>query len=148
MPRLYRQAPLNSIWEGSGNVICLDILRALGREPESATALFAELGAAMGADARYDALIASLQADLASGQGDPSLLEARARCFADKLAVALQASLLLSGGDDTAAAAELFCATRLGRGVGVGFNYGATLDAEGVGGGVIDGVLDRAVPRL
>src|SRR5690606_15273890 len=58
MPRLYRQAPLNSIWEGSGNVQCLDVLRALRKEPETRDALLAELAAAKGPDAHYDAALA------------------------------------------------------------------------------------------
>ena len=129
-------------------MICLDVLRALGREPESVKALFAELGAASGADSRFDALLASLQADLASSAGNASGLEGHARCFVDKLAVALQAALLLRGGEATAAAAELFCSTRLGRGVGVGFNYGASLEVGAPRSALLEAVIERATPRL
>src|SRR3954447_19206597 len=75
MPRLYRQAPLNSIWEGSGNVIALDVLRALGRSQESLAAVGAELELARGADARFDGAVKRLHAEL----GDPDGLEPRAR---------------------------------------------------------------------
>src|SRR3546814_1481200 len=68
LARRYRQAPLKSIWEGSGNIQCLDVLRALAREPESGAALLAELEVAAGMDAGYDAWLSGLKTDLASGQ--------------------------------------------------------------------------------
>jgi putative acyl-CoA dehydrogenase len=108
MPRLYRQAPLNSIWEGSGNVIALDVLRALGAGSASLAAVTAELDAARGADGRYDAALKRLAAEL----GDPDQLPLRARRIAGQLALCLQASLLLQHGP--AAVADAFCATRLG----------------------------------
>jgi putative acyl-CoA dehydrogenase len=108
MPRLYRQAPLNSIWEGSGNVIALDVLRALGSGSASLAAVTAELEAARGADARYDAALKRLAAEL----GDPEQLPLRARRIAGQLALCLQASLLLQYAPS--AVADAFCATRLG----------------------------------
>ena len=88
MPRLYREAPLQSIWEGSGNVAALDALRALTRQPETAEAFFAELDQARGADHRLDDAVDRLRKDAA----DPS--EHAARRLAESLAVTLQASLL------------------------------------------------------
>ncbi|MEV7212559.1 isovaleryl-CoA dehydrogenase [Kitasatospora cineracea] len=108
MPRLYREAPLVSIWEGSGNVAALDALRAMARQPESVAALFAELDTASGLDAHYDTALAGLRKDLA----DPEQLEYRARHLVERLALTLQASLLLRHGHP--AVAEAFTATRLG----------------------------------
>ena len=108
MPRLYREAPLQSIWEGSGNVAALDALRALRRQPESAEAFFAELDLAAGADRRMDEAIARLRKDAA----DPAEAGAQgARRLAEAMAVTLQASLLIRDGDP--AVAEAFAATRL-----------------------------------
>lgn len=89
LPRLFRQSPVNGVWEGSGNVICLDVLRAMRRSPESVDAFLAELGEASGRDPRYDTALASLTAML----GDVD--EARARRTVERMAVLLQASLLL-----------------------------------------------------
>ncbi|MBL8665333.1 MAG: acyl-CoA dehydrogenase family protein, partial [Candidatus Odyssella sp.] len=108
MARLYRDAPLNGIWEGSGNVICLDVLRALAREPESREALAAELAAAKGADRRYDAFIAALAADLAQ---HGAAGEFAARHLVERMALALQASLLRRHAPN--AVADIFVATRL-----------------------------------
>jgi putative acyl-CoA dehydrogenase len=96
MPRLYREAPLNSIWEGSGNVICLDILRALSREPEAAEALTRELRSAFGADKRLDHYVDETVADLEtqlkiSLKNGASEIEGQARRLAERLALALQA---------------------------------------------------------
>ncbi|MGY5883047.1 acyl-CoA dehydrogenase family protein [Modestobacter lacusdianchii] len=107
MPRLYRQAPLNSIWEGSGNVIALDVLRALGAGSAALAAVRAELELARGADPRYDAALTGLAAELA----DPEQLPLRARRIAGRLAVCLQAALLLRHAPP--AVADAFCATRL-----------------------------------
>ena len=106
MPMLYREAPLNGIWEGSGNVICLDILRALGREPAAGAALRAELMAAMGADRRYDAAI---KAHLDRWPGLPP--EAEARLYAERLAVLFGASVLIREGSP--AMADAWIATRV-----------------------------------
>jgi len=109
LPMLYREAPLNGIWEGSGNVICLDILRALGRDPNAAEALSAELDAAAGLDPAYDSGLASARARW------PSLpAEAEARAFAERFASLLTASVLLRHGP--APLAEGYAATRLGQG--------------------------------
>jgi putative acyl-CoA dehydrogenase len=108
LPRLYREAPLNGIWEGSGNVICLDVLRAIGREPETIEALLAELETTRGTDRRLDEVVAAIGATLGRGEE----LEARARWLTENLAIALQASLLLRNAPT--AIAEAFLATRLG----------------------------------
>jgi putative acyl-CoA dehydrogenase len=107
MPRLFRESPLNGIWEGSGNVICLDVLRAMGREPDSVDAFREEVLAAQGADSRFDAHCLRLDAILA----DADDLEARARRIVEAMALALQASLLIRAG--TSAVADAFCASRL-----------------------------------
>jgi putative acyl-CoA dehydrogenase len=115
LPRLYREAPVNAIWEGSGNVICLDVLRAMTREPDCVPALLGELRAARGADARLDAAVAELESWLAR----PGELEPAARRLVERLALALQASLLLRSAP--APVADAFCATRLGDAGGKGF---------------------------
>jgi len=94
MPRLYREAPLNSIWEGCGNVICLDILRAMKKEPEIAAVLIQEARLARSADRSFDAFVDALEADL------PNAEEATARSYAERLAVALQGSLMIRYGVD------------------------------------------------
>ncbi|MEI2454661.1 acyl-CoA dehydrogenase family protein [Lysobacter firmicutimachus] len=112
LPRLYRQAPLNSIWEGSGNIQCLDVLRALGREPQAAQALLAELDAAAGRDADFDAYSTPLREALS---GRTAICEAQARLWTERLALSLQAAYLLRSGSPLAGA---FCASRLGGGRG------------------------------
>jgi putative acyl-CoA dehydrogenase len=108
LPRLYRQAPLNSIWEGSGNVIALDVLRAMGRQSDSVAAVSAELELARGADGRYDDAVKRLHTEL----GDPDQLPLRARRIAGLLALCLQGSLLLRFAPGEVS--DAFCATRLG----------------------------------
>jgi len=108
MPRLFRQSPLNSIWEGSGNVIALDILRALGREPEAVQALRELLGRAEGRDTRLDRQIARFDSFLEPG----ALGEARARSFAETAVLALQGAILAGYGDGDVF--EAFAAARLG----------------------------------
>jgi len=98
LPRLYRQAPLNSIWEGSGNVQCLDVLRALAREPQSRDALLGELHGAAGMHAGYDA---ALQRAV-DGLGDTGVEEGQARRTSAALAVLLQAAILLRAGSPLA----------------------------------------------
>ncbi|MGH8517190.1 MAG: isovaleryl-CoA dehydrogenase [Panacagrimonas sp.] len=115
LPRLYRQAPLNSIWEGSGNIQCLDVLRALSRDPETREALFAELLAARGADAALDREIAWLQTQL----GEVADLEARSRTVVERMALALQAALLLRAGNG--GVANAFCSSRLAGAHGYAF---------------------------
>ena len=107
MERLYREAPLNGIWEGSGNVICLDALRAMQREPETVGAFLDELRTARGGDSRLDACIGRLATWLA----DPGRLEPVARRVVETMAVALQASLLLRYAPSPVA--DTFCASRL-----------------------------------
>jgi putative acyl-CoA dehydrogenase len=113
MPRIYREAPLNSIWEGSGNVTSLDVLRALARAEGAVGALLAELGAAAGADAALDGAVAALKAQMA-GLETATILEAQheARRLAGRIAVALAAALLVRHGP--AAVADGYCASRLG----------------------------------
>jgi len=128
LARLYREAPLNSIWEGSGNVQCLDVLRAIQKSPESLKALLAEIREARGADARLDTYVNELRAQLER----PDDLEARARRLVERLALALQASLLVRHAP--ADVADAFCASRLagdgGRAFGTlpaGIDFGAIL---------------------
>ena len=108
MPRLYREMPLASIWEGSGNVMCLDVLRAMAKEPDSIPALLNELDHARGADRHYDALLERVQDAL----GDRGDLQYRARTLVEQLALLLQACQLLRFAPDYVSAAV--CATRLG----------------------------------
>jgi putative acyl-CoA dehydrogenase len=108
MPRLYREAPLNSIWEGSGNVNALDVLRAMEREPESVTAFVAEVEGARGADKRLDRSVVELKEQLSNG----AAVEAGARRLVERLATTLEGSLLVRYGDP--AVADAFCASRLG----------------------------------
>ncbi len=105
LPRLYRQQPLQSIWEGSGNVICLDVLRALQRNPESGDAFIAECREAAGVEPRLDAWLTALERELR----DPEEIEARR--LVERMGLALQASLLVRFGDP--AVADAFCASRL-----------------------------------
>jgi len=107
MARLYREAPLNGIWEGSGNVIALDVLRAASRSPQSVPAFLDEVRLAKGGDRRLDRLVAEIEAELAA----PEEYEARARRIAERMAIALQASLLIR--HSPLAVADAFCATRL-----------------------------------
>ncbi|AXE25085.1 isovaleryl-CoA dehydrogenase [Streptomyces globosus] len=108
MPRLYREAPLSSIWEGSGNVAALDSLRAMSRQPETVEAFFAEVGLAAGADRHLDAAVAGLHKQLA----DPAEAEYRARQLAETMALVFQAALLQRHAPG--AVADAFCASRLG----------------------------------
>ncbi len=115
MPRLFRQSPLNSIWEGSGNVNALDVLRALAKSPELLEAYFAELALAEGADRRLDDFVAGVRDEFA----DLEAIELRARRIVEKLALAWQASLLLR--NSPAAVADAFCASRLSAGGGLAY---------------------------
>jgi putative acyl-CoA dehydrogenase len=115
MPRLYREAPLASIWEGSGNVMALDVLRALARTPVALQSFFDEVDLAAGADARLDGFVASLRDELA----EASDLEARARRLVERMALALQGSLLVRHAPP--AVADAFCASRLAGDAGLNF---------------------------
>jgi putative acyl-CoA dehydrogenase len=116
MPRLYREAPLASIWEGSGNVMSLDVLRALTRAPRSLEVFFEEVEQATGADRRLDASLQALKRQFS----DPATLETRARRVVESMALCLQGSLLVR--HSPPALADAFCASRLaGEG---GLEYG------------------------
>jgi putative acyl-CoA dehydrogenase len=133
MPRLFRQSPLNSIWEGSGNVNALDVLRALSKQPEVLEAYFAEIALASGADNRLDAIVTGRQGEFT----DLEAIESRARRVVEKLALAWQASLLIRNAPP--AVADAFCASRLA-GDG-GLAYG-TLPA----GTDFAAIVERATP--
>ncbi|MBK8293522.1 MAG: acyl-CoA dehydrogenase family protein [Solirubrobacterales bacterium] len=109
MPRLFRESPLTSIWEGSGNVQCLDALRAMVKSPASVEVLFNEIGEAGEADSRLDAYVDRLKTAM---ETSPETLEVRARRIVEGLALALQGSLLVRHGDP--AVSDAFCASRLG----------------------------------
>ncbi|MFE3185403.1 acyl-CoA dehydrogenase family protein [Streptomyces violascens] len=115
MPRLLREAPLNSIWEGSGNVQALDVLRALQREPQAINAFLQEVGKARGADHRLDAAIKDLLTELSDLDG----IEARARRLVERMALVLQGSLLVRWAPPQVA--DAFCASRLGGDWGAAF---------------------------
>ena len=106
-PRLFRESPVNAIWEGSGNVQCLDVLRAMHKTPDVVQAFFTELAKARGGHAALDRHVTALQAELADLQD----LEFRARDLVDRMALAMQAALL--GQHAPAAVADAFCASRL-----------------------------------
>ncbi len=108
MPRLFRESPLNSIWEGSGNVQCLDVLRAMVKSPASVETFFAEVEEGAVQEPRLQEFTASLRTEL---PGDLETIESRARRLVEKMALALQASLLVRYGDE--AVADAFCASRL-----------------------------------
>ncbi|MGW2210880.1 DNA alkylation response protein [Streptomyces sp. NPDC001781] len=131
MPRHYREAPLLSIWEGSGNVNALDVLRALGRSPRSAESFFGELALARGANAHLDATVTSLKRELAEAD------ELSARRVVERMALALQGSLLVRHAPPEVA--DAFCATRLGGDWGRAFG---TLPS----GTDLGAILDRALP--
>ncbi|WP_416475457.1 acyl-CoA dehydrogenase family protein [Streptomyces sp. LKA04] len=127
MPRLVRESPLNSVWEGAGNVQALDVLRALGREPLAMDAYLTEVGLARGADHRLDAAIRGLLTELA----DLASAEGRARLLAERLALVLQGSLLVRYAPPEVA--DAFCAARLGGDGGAAFGtLPPTLDLASV----------------
>ncbi|WP_394850946.1 isovaleryl-CoA dehydrogenase [Pendulispora brunnea] len=135
LPRLFRQSPLNSIWEGSGNVMCLDVLRAMAREPEGVVALRNELSLARGTDRHFDAYLERLDRDLS----DLTDVESRGRILVERLALALQGSLLLRHGHPAVLAA--FIRSRIQGDHGTAFG---TLPSG------IDrvAILDRARPKV
>ena len=135
LPRLYREAPLNSIWEGSGNVMCLNVLRAMAREEAAIPAILAELEAARGGNRTLDAAADSLKDTLAN----PADLEIQARYLTERMAVALQGALLVRHAP--AAVSDAFCASRLGdRSTGAYGALPATTD--------FDAVIERASPPI
>ncbi|MCB1539955.1 MAG: isovaleryl-CoA dehydrogenase [Rhodoblastus sp.] len=107
MPRLFRESPVNAIWEGSGNVQCLDVLRAMGKSPETLEAFFAEIETAKGGNATLDAHVEALREDMRETED----FELRARNLVDRLATGLQASLLVRHAPSYVA--DAFCASRL-----------------------------------
>jgi putative acyl-CoA dehydrogenase len=133
MPRVFRESPLNSVWEGSGNVQALDVLRVLRREPAALDAFLAELGLARGADHRLDAAVKDLLGELADLDG----IEGRARRLVERMALVLQGSLLVRFAPP--AVADAFCASRLGGSWGTVFGtLPHTLD--------LAAIVDRARP--
>jgi len=135
MPRLFRESPLNSIWEGSGNVNALDVLRALAKSPDVLQSFFDEVALAGGADARLDAFTASVRAEF----DDLADVESRARRIVERLALALQGSLLVRGAPP--AVADAFCASRLAGDWGHAFG---TLP----GGTDFESIIARHVPPV
>lgn len=107
MPRLFRESPVNAIWEGSGNVQCLDVLRAIGKTPEALSALFGEMSLSQGSHKALDAHVQALREDLRDG----SDLDYRARDLVDRMAVGWQAALLIRHAPDFVA--DAFCRSRL-----------------------------------
>ena len=134
-PRLYREAPVNAIWEGSGNIQCLDVLRAMSKTPEVVDAFFAELRLALGQNTLLDQHVRDLGKEFA----DPTDLQYRARHVVERMALALQASLLVRGAP--AFVADAFCASRLAP--EGSFNYGAL--PRGVD---VAAIIERATPRI
>ena len=134
LPRLYRQAPLNSIWEGSGNVQCLDVLRALQKDPEVRDALFAELHGARGQNQAYDRQLQWLQGAL----DDLGTLELRSRLVVERAALMLQAATLLKAGQG--GVADAFCRARLGGEQGLAYG---TLAPQAP----LSSLIDRAMPE-
>ena len=135
MPRLYRDAPLNSIWEGSGNVQCLEMLRAVNRDAGTLEMTLQEIRAARGGNKHFDDFVSRLERELA----DSSQLEARARRIAELLALALQGSLLVRHAPREVA--EAFCASRLAGDAGLAFG---TLPA----GTDFETIIDRSLPKI
>ncbi|MBC6450300.1 acyl-CoA dehydrogenase family protein [Actinokineospora xionganensis] len=131
MPRLYREAPLMSIWEGSGNVTALDVLRAMSREPSSVDALFEELATTMGADSRLDAAVSNLESEIEVAT------PARARRVAELITLCLQGSLLVRHAPEVA---DAFLASRLGERSGVLGVLPAEVDTAAL--------VDRVTPGL
>ena len=134
MPRLFRESPVNAIWEGSGNVQCLDVLRAMHKTPEVVDALFAELARARGAHPGLDRHVTALQQAFA----DRGELEYRARDLVDRMALALQAALLLQHAPNFIA--DPFCASRLE--ASGHHNYGALPRGTDCA-----AIIERATPR-
>ncbi|MGL4434523.1 MAG: isovaleryl-CoA dehydrogenase [Giesbergeria sp.] len=134
-PRLFRESPVNAIWEGSGNIQCLDVLRAMAKTPEVVDAFFAELRHTQGQNRLLDQHVRDLGKEFA----DPTDLQYRARHVVERMALALQASLLVRGAP--AFVADAFCASRLAP--EGSFNYGAL--PRGVD---VAAIIERATPRI
>jgi putative acyl-CoA dehydrogenase len=134
LPLMFRESPLNSIWEGSGNVNALDVLRALSREPEVLEAWITEVGAARGGDARLDRAVDDTLALL----GDASALEVGARRLAGQMAACLQGALLVRHAP--APVADAFCSSRFGT------SYGGTFGMLQVGSESLREIVERTTP--
>ena len=134
MPRLFRESPVNAIWEGSGNVQCLDVLRAMQKTPAAVEAFLVELALARGANVLLDRWVAALQKEFA----DPGEAEYRARAIVDRMALAIQTAVLLQHAP--APIADAFCASRLAD--GGHRNYGTL--PRGVD---CAAIIERATPR-
>ena len=134
LPRLYREVPVNSIWEGSGNIMCLDVLRALRREPDTADMLVAELDRVRSVDPRIAGAVAELTQQIAADD----LSEHGARRLTERLVLVLQSALLVR--DAPAAVADAFCASRLARDHGGAYG---TLPP----GLDLDTIIERAWPQ-
>ncbi|MEM9123584.1 MAG: acyl-CoA dehydrogenase family protein, partial [Pseudomonadota bacterium] len=134
LPRIYRQSPLNSIWEGSGNVICLDVLRAMARSPDAVEVVLAEIAQAKGASAAFDRALDDLKERLRP----EAITEQSARHLTEHFGLLLQASLLLR--HTPAAIGETFAETRLGEGRG-GASFGAFSKAVDA-----DVIIERGSP--
>ena len=133
-PRLFRESPINAIWEGSGNVQCLDVLRAMAKSPEVVDSLFIELSKAKGNHKAFDASLLRLQKELSQQQD----LEYRARSLVEQMALSLQAALLLQHAPH--AVADAFCSSRLEtQGTHNFGNLPSGLDVKGI--------LARAMPK-
>jgi putative acyl-CoA dehydrogenase len=130
--RRFREAPLNSIWEGSGNIMCLDVLRALAREPRTREVLSVLLSGSKGRDACYDRFVDALLVEL----GDATDGEMRARYLTQKIALAVQAAVLVAHGPESSA--QAFLASRLTAGAPAAFG---TLSAGVDSGAMIDRIL-------
>jgi putative acyl-CoA dehydrogenase len=138
LPRLYREAPLNSLWEGAGNINSLDVLRVLARQPESLEVLLAEVAPARAAEPRLDRAAAAVERELAAAP-DPVGLQAGARRLVERLGALLQGALLVRFGHP--AVADAFCASRLAG------DHGAALGTLPPG---LDlaAIVERATPKV
>jgi putative acyl-CoA dehydrogenase len=134
-PRLFRESPVNAIWEGSGNIQCLDVLRAMAKTPEVVDAFFAELRLAQGQNTLLDQHVQGLGKEFA----DPADLPYRARHVVERMALALQAALLVRGAP--AFVADAFCASRLTP--EGSYHYGGL--PRGVD---VQAIIARATPRI
>ncbi len=136
MPRLFRESPINSIWEGSGNVQCLDMLRAMQKSPRSLEVYLDEVRLAKGSDGRLDAFVSALESALTTGDD----LQYEARNLVERMAIALQGSLMIRYGN--AAVAEAFCQSRLATGTS-GRVYGTL--PKGI---ACNEIIRRALPDI
>ncbi|HKU87066.1 MAG TPA: isovaleryl-CoA dehydrogenase [Casimicrobiaceae bacterium] len=136
LPRLYREAPVNSIWEGSGNIVCLDVLRAMRREPDATDALRQWLASARGANAHYDRHVDALDNVLAVRNVD----EADGRAVAQAIALAVAAAELLRHAP--AFVSDAYCASRLAPAVYAGAAFGMVRDTDAA-----TAILSRALPE-